>query len=64
MSEAISTEHLHQDMIKLQRDMSVIKHILSEEGKLTDWAKKQLKKSRAQPTESYTDIDNVSRTTS
>ncbi len=36
----VDINHLHQDIIKLQKDVSVIKHILSEEGKLSDWAKK------------------------
>lgn len=50
---------MHQDILKLQRDSSAIKHILSEEGKLTDGAKKELEKARAEPEEAYTDLNNV-----
>lgn len=33
-------EHMHQDLEELKQDVSVIKHILSEEGRLTEHAKK------------------------
>lgn len=59
MAEKVSVQHLHKDILKLQQDINVIKHILSEEGKLTDWAKQQLEKARAEPDSSYTELDDV-----
>ena len=58
MSE-VDIRHLHEDVIRLQRDVSVIKHILSEEGKLTDWAKKELDKARSEPESTYADLDDI-----
>ena len=62
MSEAAIQQvdfHLHEDILLLQREVSVIRHILSEEGKLTDWAKKALAKAREEPESSYVDIEDV-----
>ncbi len=58
MSE-VDINHLHQDIIKLQKDVSVIKHILSEEGKLSDWAKKALEEARTEPESAYTDLNDI-----
>ena len=52
MAEAV-LEHMHSDMEELKRDMAVIKHILSEEGKLSAHAKKALAEARATPEEEY-----------
>lgn len=59
MSEA-EIKHMHEDIEVIKQDLAVIKHILSEEGKLTEWAKKALAKARAEPAESYTNIDELS----
>ena len=55
----VNVKHIHQDILRLQRDVSVIKHILSEEGKLTLWAKKQLAKARTESASTYTTLDDV-----
>ncbi|QQG38799.1 MAG: hypothetical protein HYS32_04345 [Candidatus Woesearchaeota archaeon] len=39
-------EHMHKDLEVLKRDVAVIKYILSEEGELTEEAKKRLEKAR------------------
>ncbi len=52
-------EHMHKDIELMKKDLSVIKHILSEEGQLTDWAKEQLAKSRKEPESSCTDLDDI-----
>lgn len=52
MAEAI-IEHMHQDLEELKTDMAVIKHILSEEGKLNSSAKKALAEARAAPDSEY-----------
>ena len=45
--------HIHKDLEELRRDVDVIKHILSEEGKLSEYAKKQLAKARKTPDFEY-----------
>ena len=52
MKEAV-LEHMHTDLEELKRDMSVIKHILSDEGKLSEYAKKALAEARATPDSEY-----------
>ena len=46
-------KHLHADIEGLKRDMAIIKHILSEEGKLTSYAQKLLREARATPDSEY-----------
>lgn len=57
MAETI--KHLHKHLVKLENDVSVIKHILSQEGKLTAWAKKELEKARAEPDNTYVNLNDV-----
>lgn len=58
MTEAV-LEHMHADLEQLKKDISVIKHILSEEGKLTPWARKALSKARTEPPSSYTTLNDL-----
>lgn len=58
MAEA-AIEHMHEDIELMKKDLAVIKHILSQEGELSDWTKEQLAKARKEPASSYTDLDNV-----
>jgi len=46
MTESV-VEHMHADLEVLKCDVAIIKHILSEEGKLTTFAKKSLAEARA-----------------
>ena len=46
-------EHMHKDLEELRRDVDVIKHILSEEGKLSKYARKQLEEARKTPDSEY-----------
>lgn len=55
MTEAIM-KHMHEDMETLKRDVAVIKYILSEEGQLTESAKKRLEKSRKTPLSKYAEL--------
>lgn len=45
--------HLHQDIETMKRDIAVIKHILSDEGSLTDEARQRLESARKTPLSSY-----------
>lgn len=55
----LAIKHMHHDLESIKQDLAVIKHILSEEGKLSDWAKEQLAKAREEKASSYTDIDDI-----
>lgn len=52
MSDA-TIVHMHNDIEELKRDIAVIKHILSEEGKLSEYAESELKEARALPDSEY-----------
>lgn len=39
---------IHEDLLKLRRDVELIKKVLLYEGKLTPWAKKALAEARAE----------------
>ncbi len=58
-SMSIDMNKLHEDMLKIQRDLDLIKHILTSEGKLTDWAKAELKKAREEDESSYTNLEEL-----
>ena len=48
---------MHKDIEELKRDVSIIKHILSEEGELTKWAREELAKARKTPDNEYSNLD-------
>ena len=47
------TEHMHADLEEIKQDMAIIKHILSEEGRLTEYAQVLLAEARATPDSEY-----------
>ena len=59
MASSAKSTNIREDILKLKQDLNVIKHILSEEGKLTPWAKRELAKARAEPISSYVDLDDI-----
>ncbi len=52
MSES-AVEHIHEDLEVMKQDIAVIKHILSEEGKLSEHAQKLLAEVRKTPESEY-----------
>ncbi len=50
---------LREDVMKLRRDMELLKSVLLHDGKLTPWAKKALAKARAEKEEDYVSISNL-----
>ena len=54
-------EHMHDDIEELKRDIAVIKHILTEEGKLTEYAKKTLAEARTTPDSEYTSLKELKK---
>ena len=55
----LELEHVHKDIIEIKRDLSVIKHILSQERELSDWAKEELENARAEPESETMSIEDV-----
>lgn len=49
-------KHMHQDIEFIKEDIALIKHILSEEGELTEEAKKRLAKARTTPEKEYLEL--------
>lgn len=45
----LELQHLHKDLEIVKMDVAIIKHILSEEGELTEEAKIRLEKARMTP---------------
>lgn len=52
MSDA-AIEHMHMDLEELKRDVALIKYILTEEGKVSDSAKKVLAEARVTSDSEY-----------
>lgn len=55
----VNLEHVHREVVMIKRDVELIKNILSEEGKLTDEAKKKLAKARATPVSKYIKLEEL-----
>lgn len=57
--ETITLQHVHKEVVQIQHDLELIKNILSEEGKLTEEAKKKLAKARATPDSEYMRLEEL-----
>jgi hypothetical protein len=55
MSEA-EIRHMHNDIELIKEDIAVIKHLLSEEGELTEEAQKRLAKARNTSEKDYLEL--------
>ena len=51
---------VNENLLKLARDVALIKNILMSEGELSDWAKKQLSIARSKH-EKYFSLEEVKR---
>lgn len=50
-------ERIERDLTTVKRDLAVIKHILSEEGDLSEEAKRRLAEARETPESEYAELD-------
>ncbi|MEK6928358.1 MAG: hypothetical protein AABW65_00170 [Nanoarchaeota archaeon] len=50
---------VHQDILKLQKQIELLNRILLYEGKLTSWAKKELAKARVEKEDNYTSLNDL-----
>ncbi len=55
----IEIKDINKNLIKLRRDVELIKNILMSEGELTEQAKIELAKARSEKKESYTSLDEL-----
>ena len=53
------TKEIHEDLLKMRKDIELIKHILMSEGELTIYAKKQLARARKEKDEGYVSLDEL-----
>ena len=49
-------KHMHKDIESLKQDVAIIKHILSEEGELTEEAKARLESARKTPVSKFSKL--------
>mgnify|MGYP001576268643 CR=1 FL=1 len=50
---------VNQNIMKMRRDLELIKNILMAEGELSDYAKTELANARAEKEEDYTSLDEL-----
>ena len=60
MTEA-TIAHMHEDIEILKQDLAIVKHILSEEGRLTEHAQFLLEEARATPDAEYVKHSDLKR---
>jgi len=53
------TKSINEKLIRLAKDVELIKNILMSEGELTDYAKTELVKARAEKEENYTSLEDL-----
>jgi hypothetical protein len=53
------TNEVNKNIMKMRRDIELIKNILIAEGELSEYAKKELAKARAEKEEEYTSLDEI-----
>lgn len=54
-------EHMHEDLEMLKRDVSVIKHVLLQEGRLKPAARKALEEARNTPDDEYVSQEELKK---
>jgi hypothetical protein len=55
----VSINHIHKEVLMIKQDLELIKNILSEEGKLSDYAKEKLLKARKTLNSEYLNLDEL-----
>jgi hypothetical protein len=55
----VSINHIHKKVLMIKQDLELIKNILSEEGKLSDYAKEKLLKARKTLNSEYLNLDEL-----
>ena len=50
---------IHQDLMRMQKELELIKKVIFYEGNLTPWAKKALQAARKEKEEKYTSLDEL-----
>mgnify|MGYP001588062263 CR=1 FL=1 len=50
---------IHGDIMKIQKDLQLIKNILFSEGELSSWAKRTLEEERNRSESEYTDLNDL-----
>lgn len=53
----LEVSHMHRDMEELKKDIAVIKHVLTQEGELTEEAEKKLEEARDTADSEYIELE-------
>ena len=59
MEKQITNKEILKKLNQIQIDINIIKEKLDDDGELSDWAKEELAKSRAEPVKNYTSLDKL-----
>jgi len=49
MSEAVTLERIHEDLVDIKGEIKFLKHVMEEEYEFSDWAKRELAEARKIP---------------
>ncbi|MBI3050829.1 hypothetical protein HYY74_00040 [Candidatus Woesearchaeota archaeon] len=57
----VTLETIHRELVNIRGDIEFLKHVMGEEYKLSDWAKKELAEARKIPESGLSDHEEVRR---
>ncbi|HLC31997.1 MAG TPA: hypothetical protein VJK51_05000 [Candidatus Nanoarchaeia archaeon] len=55
----METHEMSKNLLRMRRDIELIKNILMSEGELSDYAREELAKARKENKEDYVDLDEL-----
>ena len=55
----VTIEHLHEDIVRLRREVELIRHILEEDYELDEKTRRELEEVRKTPESEYVDLDEL-----
>ena len=59
--QKVTLEIIHKDVLKLQKEIALIKQSVMDETELTDYAKKTIEESRKRPAHEFISHEEVKR---
>ncbi len=55
----VTIERLHEDIVRLRREVELIRHILEEDYELDEKTRRELEEARKTPESEYVDLDEL-----
>ena len=59
--ENVTLKTIHEELVDIKGDIKFLKHVMEEEYRLSDWAKKELEDARRIPDSKLIDHEEVKR---